>query len=228
MVDRVFVHFGLPSAIYSDHDHLINAEFCKQFFRLSGFDEYKSPVYKPKSNGCAEKAVQLVVHSLRKLLEQKGSKDWVALLPLAIWDLNDLPGPVTGLSTHRPVFGRHPIGFGDCPPILPHTDCKDAAEFFSQLVADREMVRDKLTAIHKKGTEDFRRQHPLQVFWPGEKVWTKVNREGMDRQYTKLGRLWKGPFEVLVKVLNTCKYFDSSILAKLRPLLKTTEYILIF
>ena len=31
-----------------------------------------------------------------------------------------------------------------------------------------------------------------------------------------------------VKVLKTCKYFDSSILAKLRSLLKTTEHILIF
>ena len=189
MVDRVFVHFGLPSAIYSDHDHLINAEFCKEFFRLSGVDEYKSPVYKPKSNGRAKNAVQLVVQSLRKLLEQKGSKDWVVLLPLAIWGLNDLPGRVTGFSRYRLVFGRHPVGFGDCPPILRHTHCKDTAEFFTQLTADREMVRDKLTAIHKKATEDFRRRHPLQVFQPGEKVWAKVNREGMDTKSTKLSRL---------------------------------------
>ena len=130
MVDRVFVHFGLPSAIHSDHNQLINAEFYKEFFRLSGVDEYKSPVYKTKSNGCAENAVQLVVQSLRKLLEQKGSKDWVALLPLTIWGLNDLPGPLTGFSTYTLVFGRRPIEFRGCPPILPHTDCKDAAEFF--------------------------------------------------------------------------------------------------
>ena len=200
MVERVFVHFGLPSAIYSDHDHLINAEFCKEIFRLSGVDEYKSIVYKPKSNGRAKNSVQLVVQSLRKLLERKGSKDCVVLLPLATCGLNDLPGPLRGASPYKLVLGRHRIGFGDTRPILPHTDCKDAAEFFTQLAADREVVRDKFTAIQKKATEDFRRRYPLQVFQPGETVWAKVNRAGMDRRSTKLSRLWKGRFEVLQRV----------------------------
>ena len=110
-VDRVFVHFGLQSAIYSDHDHLINGEFCNEFFRPSGVDEDRRPVYEPKSNECAENAVQLVVQRLCKLPEQKGSEDWVVSLPLAIWGLNDLPGPVTEFSPYRLVFGRWPIRF---------------------------------------------------------------------------------------------------------------------
>ena len=69
------------AAIYSDWDKLINAEFCKEVFKLTGIDEYKSPVYWPKCNGRAENAVQLVVNSLRKLLNQKHSWDWVQLLP---------------------------------------------------------------------------------------------------------------------------------------------------
>ena len=43
-VERVFVHFGLPAAIYPDWDKLINAEFCKQGFKLTDIGEYKSPV----------------------------------------------------------------------------------------------------------------------------------------------------------------------------------------
>ena len=74
-VERVFVHFGLPAAIYFDWDKLINAEFCKEVFKLMRIDEYKSPVDRPKSDGRAQNAVQLVVNSLRKLPNQKHSTD---------------------------------------------------------------------------------------------------------------------------------------------------------
>ena len=140
-VGRLFVHFGLPAAICSDWAKLMNAEFCKAFVKLTGIDECKSPVYRPKSNRRAENAVQLVVNSFRKLLNQKHNKDWVQLLPLALWSLNDTPGPTTVYAPYRLVFGRHPIGLGDGPPILPCSECKDALDLFRQLTEEREWVQ---------------------------------------------------------------------------------------
>ena len=118
------MHFRLLSAIYSDHDHLINADFCKEFFRLSKVDEYRSLVYNLSPMDVQKMPSNWLFKVLRKLLEQKGSKDWVALLYLAIWGFNDLPGPLTGFSPCMILFGRHPVGLWDCPPILPHTDFK--------------------------------------------------------------------------------------------------------
>ena len=129
-VHHIFPHWGLPSVIFSDNDHLVNAQFCKEFFMLSGVEEHKSPIYKPKANGRAENAVQLVVSSLRKLLEQKETKNWVQLLLLAVWALNDTPEPVSGYSPYRIVFGRNPVGFGDCPPTIPQDGCQDAENHF--------------------------------------------------------------------------------------------------
>ena len=204
-VERVFVHFGFPAAIYSDWSKLIYAEFCKGAFKLTGIDEYKRPVYRPKSNECAENAVQLVVNSVRKLLNQKHSRDWVQLFGLALWSLNDTPGRIAGYSSYRLIFGRHPIGFGDGPPILPRSECQKAVDFFRDSTVDREGVQKRLSAIHKREMERYRAKHPQQVFKPGEKVWVKVKRDGLDKEATKLSRLWKGPVEILRHV-GYCRY----------------------
>ena len=199
-VHPIFPHWGLPSVIFSDNDHLVNAHFCKEFFMLSGVEEHKSPIYKPKANGRAENAVQLVVCSLRKLLEQKGTKKWVQLLLLAVWAPNDTPGPVSEYSPYRIVFVRNPVGFGDCPPTIPQDGCQDAEKFFLDLVATRKFVEDTLTKVHARLSEEFLRKHPREVLRAGDKVWIKVNRKGMDRDYTKLDRVWKGPAEILQRV----------------------------
>ena len=127
-------------------------------------------------------------------------QDWLQLLPLTVWGLNDLPGPIQGCSPHRVVFGRDPVGFGDCPLSIPEDGRRDATDFFQQLLQDRRLVQQKLTAIHKRETERFLRNHPRQVFSPGDRVWIGVNRQGVDKQSKKLDRVWKGPAEILARV----------------------------
>ena len=71
---RFVTFFGLPKEIFSDVDKIMHADFFCTFCQLSGIEEYRSPVYRKKSNGRAERAVQVVVDSLRKLLQQAGRK----------------------------------------------------------------------------------------------------------------------------------------------------------
>ena len=74
-------------------------------------------MYRKKSTGRAERAVQVVVDTLRKLLQQAGrNRKWTDLLPLALSCANDMPGAVSDFSPHRLVFGRDPIGFWGSPP----------------------------------------------------------------------------------------------------------------
>ena len=146
---RFVTFFGLPKEIFSDVDKIMHADFFSTFCQLSGIEEYRSPVYRKKSNGTAERAVQVVVDSLRKLLQQAGrNRKWTDLLPLALWCANDLPGAVSGFSPHRLVFGRDPIGFGDHPPMAPDYGSEDAYQFFQRVRREREYVSAKLTKIH--------------------------------------------------------------------------------
>ena len=90
---------------------------------------------------------------------QKQATNWLELLPLALWCLNDLPGPA-GFSPHRLVFGRAPIGFWDCPQVSVAQGSEDARTFFQRLVNERAQVRKKLTAIHNKLTEAHNHRFP--------------------------------------------------------------------
>ena len=90
-LEQVVSFFGLPKETFSDNDKVIDASFFSTLCKLSGIEEYRSPVYRARSNGRAERAVQVVIDSLRKFLEQvsaqkvKHKHTWLDLLPLAIW-----------------------------------------------------------------------------------------------------------------------------------------------
>ena len=122
------------------------------------------------------------------------------LLPLAQWALNDVPGPMSGYSPHRIIYGTEPVDFGDVPPTTPQDGRADAATFSKQLVKDCKMVRDKLVSIHSKEVAKFLKRHPGQISKDRKNVWVRFNRQGADRESTKLYTVWKGPNEVQHRV----------------------------
>ena len=142
-LEKVVQFVGLPHTIFTDHDHLINAEFFHTLCTQAGVDVKNSPIYRPRSNGRAERAVQTVIPSLRNVWMQTKKKNWVQLLPLAVWTRNDIPGVVSGYSPHYLMFGKNPVGFGDCPPMIPEHGSEDAVQFFSKLIEDRRYVQEK-------------------------------------------------------------------------------------
>ena len=153
---RVMPVTGLPDNIFPDRDKLITSSFFTTLSELSGMEMSQSAAYRPQANGRAENAVQMVIQSLRKVIAQSGKKNWPELLLLALRTLNDLPGPA-GYSPQQLVFGREPMGLGDCPPISPTTGCEDALQFFERLISERKQVQKRLTDIHRKAMEEYRR-----------------------------------------------------------------------
>ena len=101
--------FGLPKEFICDNASIINSEFLKDLFAMSGAKQHSSVAYQPQSNGRAERAVQSIGNLLRQYLEQRGgsSKHFrVESLPLALWALNDLPGAVSGYSPNQFFMGE--------------------------------------------------------------------------------------------------------------------------
>ena len=155
-------------------------------------------MYCPRSNGRAERAVQVALDSLRKFCAQIGKNNWVHLLPLALWTATDIPGPVSGYSPHLLVVGRQPNGFGDCLPVIPEQWSQDAIQFFHRFVTDSKYVQHELQDIHGRESRKFLQQHPRHVYQDGERVWYQNHKKNSNKR--KLDRLWQGPGKVLGRV----------------------------
>ena len=175
----------------SSNDKIISKTFFDTLCGMSGIEQHKGVVKRPQSNGRAKAAVKAIVNSLRHFLDQR-SKQWVRTLPLALWRLNDLPGLLSPSSPQGMVFGRDPVGFGDCPPLDVVERNEDAVQFFDRVSHERKVVQDKLHKIHERERKAWMAKHPRHEFFPGQKVWVRKLPGG-----SKLTRLWFGPCEVM-------------------------------
>ena len=174
---ELFLHrcgffIGLPREIQAHNQSIISSTFFNALCNLAGIEQAESIVYRPQSNGRAERVAQSTVNTLRQyLLSRKMS--WLEVLPLALWGLNDLPGAVAPYSPHRLVCGCDPIGVGDLPPVVDSDGCEDATQFSKRVAAERELVQETLEAIHKKQLDNFLKEHPPSVFVAGDRVWVE-------------------------------------------------------
>ena len=199
----LFLHYcafftGIPREIHSDNQSIISSEFFDALSCLAGITQAKSIVYRPQSNGRAERAVQSIINALQLYLVFR-TLDWIYALQFALWGLNDLPGPIAPYSPHRLVFGRDPIGLGAVPPLTVDTGVEDATEYFCRAQDERQLIESKLVDLHAREYQGFLRKHPSLQFKEGDRVWVQ-NRTDQPGLHPKLDRIWQGPAEILRKV----------------------------
>ena len=141
----------MPREIHSDNQSIISTEFFDALCGLAGITQAKSIVYRPQSNGRAERAVQSIISALRLYLVFR-KLDWIYALQFALWGLNDLPGPIAPYSPHRLVFGRDPVWFGEVPPLTVDTGVEDATEYFRRAQDECQLIQSKLVDLHARST----------------------------------------------------------------------------
>ena len=141
-------------------------------------------------------AVKTVVMSLRHFVTQR-SRSWYHALPIALWGLNDLPGPVAPYSPHRLVFGGDPVGLEEVHPTSPGDGAEDAQPFSSRLMTERQQVRTALKRLHDKKSGALRKKLKVQPFRGGGGVWLRDRPKWDQPHYNKLKRKWQGPYEVI-------------------------------
>ena len=134
--------------------------------------------------------MQVVIDSLRPFLQQTRKKNWARLLRLAVWPANDIPGPVHGYSPHFHLFGRHPIGFGDCLPVMPEHGSQDAVTSFADMITNRQYLPRQLQRIHDAQAKRFLAEPPTHMYHQGKYVWYRGHNKA---KKLKLHRLWTGP-----------------------------------
>jgi hypothetical protein len=203
-LERCVWFMGVPNEIMSDQDKF-SSQFFKTICRLCGIEQAFSTQYHPDSNGRAERAVQSIVSTLRKILVNT-HHSWYDALPRAIWAINSLPGVVHPYSPHRIIFGRDPPILGDTPTLPLNSDISSSAQsWFQEVDLIQNAVQIDLLAQHEKRREKLLRKHDVsfvQTFQLGELVWHQL--DSIDRP-NKLTIKWSGLHKIL-KILHNNTY----------------------
>ena len=174
---------GMPREIHSDNQSIISSDLFDALCGLAGITQAKSIVYRPQSNGRAERAVQSIINALRLYLVFH-KLDWVYALPFPLWGLNDLPGPIAPYSSHW--------RFGEVTPLTVDTGVEDAIEYFRRAQDERQLIQSKLVDLHVRVYQAFLKKHPSVQFKEGARLWAQ-NRTDQPGLHPKLDRIWSGP-----------------------------------
>ncbi|KAL1447396.1 hypothetical protein WDU94_003624 [Cyamophila willieti] len=101
---QLFTCFGLPVTLVSDNGAQFTSKEFEDFLKEVGISHLTTAPYHPSSNGLAERGVQTMKQSLRKMSEEHGT--WESKVGKFLLQYRRTPHSSTGISPFEAMFGR--------------------------------------------------------------------------------------------------------------------------
>jgi len=105
LVNQYFSRYGCPRRILSDLGVEFESHLFKELCRVLEIEKIRTTVYKPSTNGCAERLHKTMNSMLGKVVELN-QKDWDERLPAVMAAYRAAVHSSTGYSPNHLVFGR--------------------------------------------------------------------------------------------------------------------------
>lgn len=189
LLEEIFPRYGMPQVLGTDNGPAFVSQVSQLVAKLLGIDWKLHCAYRPQSSGQVERMNRTIKETLTKLTLATGSRDWVLLLPLALYRARNTPGP-HGLTPFEILYGAPPplikffspgiADFANSPSLQAHLQALQAVQ--------REVWRP-LAAAYQEQLDRPVVPHRYEI---GDSVWVR-------RHQTKnLEPRWKGPYTVLL------------------------------
>ncbi|XP_029424812.1 protein NYNRIN-like [Nannospalax galili] len=189
LLENIFPRFGMPQVIGSDNGPAFVSQVSQTVARLLGIEWKLHCAYRPQSSGQVERMNRTIKEALTKFSLATGTKDWVTLLPLALYRARNTPGP-SGLTPFEILYGTPPpaVSFLD-PDISNFVSTPSLQTHLRALQLAHEEIWKPLAAAYQDAVNTPIAPHPFQ---PGDTVWVRRH------QARSLEPRWKGPCTVLL------------------------------
>ena len=189
LLEEIFPRYGMPQILGSDNGPAFVSQVSQLVAKLLGIDWKLHCAYRPQSSGQVERMNRTIKETLTKLTLATGSRDWVLLLPLALYRARNTPGS-HGLTPFEIIYGASPpiVNFFDSHVADYANSPSLEAHLQALQIVQKEVWKCLAAAYHEQADKPVV-PHPFRV---GDTVWVR-------RHQTKnLESRWKGPYIVLL------------------------------
>jgi hypothetical protein len=203
----IVCNFGQFKILQSDRGTEFINSLLDKLKELIGFDKRAVSGYHPRANGLPERANQVIVPALKKLLQSHEQYvHWDKLLPAVQLSLNGSWHSTTASTPISLMFGRELNGFEDFKQageaLLSVEQIRD--RWFTILKVIYPAILDMVTKKREIVAERFNETKQITSFKPGDLVMMRNNDPS---RQSKLDVAYDGPYKVLRITKRTGAYW---------------------
>ena len=215
VIKHVIAHHGTPTTIISDRGKPFISKFTQTLYERLGIKPRPSTAFHPQTDGQTERMNQTIEQYLRAYCNYQ-QDNWVELLPLGEFCLNNAKQTSTGQSPFYANYGRNLA-------IRIHLKDKDevpAAEEQARTIArTHEHLKGMLEKAQKQQAKyyDRRRAPRTPEFATGSKTWLRATNIATSRPSAKLDDRKLGPFEIIKEVGTHARHLKLPPTMKIHP-----------
>ena len=198
--ERIFSIFGIPETITTDLDKIFRSKEWLQFMKDIGTRQILSTANHQQTDGQSERKIQEIQAILRNYLDYEQT-NWLELLPIIQYALNDAESATTKTTPNFAVFGTTRDRGWDRPTDGGTPLAERMKTYHRNIQLEQQWAREQYKRYYdKKRSEAPNLREGDRVYLrrrtPGQK---RFNIKS-DRESTKLDHLQIGPFTIKRKL----------------------------
>jgi hypothetical protein len=196
---NIVCHFGVPKAITMDNGTQFDAKTFKDFYDQIGTKIHFASVRHPESNWLVERANDIIMTGIMKLIFNQPRGKWPDELIKVVWSHNTTVSRSTGFKPFKILFGDKTI----TPEEAKAGSIRTVASVEDE--ADYHVAKDTIEGTRLQAVENINKYQAETIKWHDRKVRLKniklghlvLRRVANSETVGKLQLKWEGPFLVV-------------------------------